>query len=219
MSIVDNYRDMEDTAVLELADSLDPVVIRKEVEERFSPEHMVANYVAAYEATIEATRGREAPQPVRPRDRLGLALPALGALAAEPLYLLVDTAIVGHLGRPQLAALGIAITILGGTFAIFNFLQYGTTAQVARAGGAGEERDRAATWCTGGLASLAFGVRCIGAARGACGAARLADGWRGTGGGVRRDVPADRGDRLSGGVSRARCAGVSARAPTFGRRS
>jgi glycosyltransferase involved in cell wall biosynthesis len=54
--IVDNYRDMEDTAVLELADSLDPQVIRSEVEDRFSPEHMVANYVAAYEATIEATR-------------------------------------------------------------------------------------------------------------------------------------------------------------------
>jgi putative MATE family efflux protein len=69
---------------------------------------------------------------------LRLALPALGALAAEPLYLLVDTAIVGHLGRTQLAALGIAATILGAVFAIFNFLQYGTTAQVARAGGAGE---------------------------------------------------------------------------------
>jgi glycosyltransferase involved in cell wall biosynthesis len=53
--IVDNYRDMEDTAILELADSLDPQVIRAEVEERFSPEHMVADYVAAYEATIEAT--------------------------------------------------------------------------------------------------------------------------------------------------------------------
>jgi hypothetical protein len=47
---------MEDASALELADSLDPVVIRKEVEERFSPEIMVANYVAAYEATIEATR-------------------------------------------------------------------------------------------------------------------------------------------------------------------
>ena len=53
--VVDNYRDMEDPAVLELADTLDPVVIRKEVEERFSPEMMVANYVAAYEATIQAT--------------------------------------------------------------------------------------------------------------------------------------------------------------------
>src|SRR5216117_3527593 len=72
------------------------------------------------------------------RDILRLALPALGALAAEPLYVLVDTAIVGHLGRHQLAALGIAATVLGGLFAIFNFLQYGTTAQVARAGGAGQ---------------------------------------------------------------------------------
>jgi putative MATE family efflux protein len=68
---------------------------------------------------------------------LKLAIPALGSLAAEPLYLLVDTAIVGHLGRSQLAALGIAATVLGAVFAICNFLQYGTTAQVARAGGAG----------------------------------------------------------------------------------
>jgi putative MATE family efflux protein len=68
---------------------------------------------------------------------LRLALPALGALAAEPLYILVDTAIVGHLGRSQLAALGAAATALG-VLATFNFLQYGTTAQVARATGAGE---------------------------------------------------------------------------------
>src|SRR5581483_2825363 len=54
-----------------------------------------------------------------------LALPALGALAAEPLYVLVDTAIVGHLGRPQLAALGLAGTVLAGAFTIFNFLTYG----------------------------------------------------------------------------------------------
>src|SRR6478672_5873299 len=65
-----------------------------------------------------------------PHDReiARLAIPALGALAAEPLYLLADTAIVGHLGRPQLAALGVAATILTAVFAIFNFLQYGTTA-------------------------------------------------------------------------------------------
>jgi putative MATE family efflux protein len=71
---------------------------------------------------------------------LKLAVPALGALAAEPLYLLVDTAIVGHLGRPQLAALAVAATALSGLFGIFNFLQYGTTAQVGRASGAGEAR-------------------------------------------------------------------------------
>src|SRR6186997_2845615 len=74
------------------------------------------------------------------REILKLAVPALGALAAEPLYLLVDTAIVGHLGRPQLAALAVAATALSGLFGIFNFLQYGTTAQVGRASGAGEQR-------------------------------------------------------------------------------
>jgi putative MATE family efflux protein len=77
------------------------------------------------------------------REILRLALPALGALAAEPVYVLVDTAIVGHLGRPQLAALGLAGTVLAGAFTIFNFLTYGTTAVVARAAGAGEE-ERAA---------------------------------------------------------------------------
>ena len=77
------------------------------------------------------------------REILRLALPALGALAAEPLYVLVDTAIVGHLGRPQLAALGLAGTVLAGAFTIFNFLTYGTTAVVARASGAGQH-ERAA---------------------------------------------------------------------------
>jgi putative MATE family efflux protein len=71
---------------------------------------------------------------------LKLAVPALGALAAEPLYILVDTAIVGHLGRHQLAALGIAASVLGSLFGVFNFLQYGTTAQVGRASGAGQAR-------------------------------------------------------------------------------
>jgi glycosyltransferase involved in cell wall biosynthesis len=53
--IVDHYREMEESAVLEQADALDPAVIRHEVEERFSPRRMVAEYVAAYEATIAAT--------------------------------------------------------------------------------------------------------------------------------------------------------------------
>jgi putative MATE family efflux protein len=75
------------------------------------------------------------------RQILVLALPALGALAAEPLYLLADTAIVGHLGTPQLAALALAATVLSGVVAVCNFLAYGTTAQVARLHGAGlEER-------------------------------------------------------------------------------
>jgi putative MATE family efflux protein len=73
------------------------------------------------------------------REILRLAAPALGALAAEPLYLLCDTAIVGHLGTRQLAALAIAATLLGSSFWLFNFLTYGTTAQVARLHGAGRE--------------------------------------------------------------------------------
>jgi putative MATE family efflux protein len=92
------------------------------------------------------------------REILRLAIPALGALAAEPLYLLVDTAIVGHLGRSQLAALGIAAVILGGAFAIFNFLQYGTTAQVARAGGAGESETARRLGAQAIWLSLAFGI-------------------------------------------------------------
>ena len=87
-----------------------------------------------------------------------LAIPALGALAAEPLYLLVDTAIVGHLGRSQLAALGVASVILGGAFAVFNFLQYGTTAQVARAGGAGEPETARRLGAQALWLSLAFGI-------------------------------------------------------------
>jgi putative MATE family efflux protein len=72
------------------------------------------------------------------REILRLAIPALGALAAEPLYLLVDTAIVGHLGTPQLAALALAAAVLGAAVTLCNFLTYGTTAQVARLHGAGE---------------------------------------------------------------------------------
>ena len=90
------------------------------------------------------------------REILGLALPALGALAAEPLYLLVDTAMVGHLGTEELAALAIAAALLAGAFTLFNFLTYGTTAQVARLQGAGHEVDAGriaaqALWLSAGI--------------------------------------------------------------------
>ena len=91
------------------------------------------------------------------REILRYALPALGALAAEPLYVLVDTAIVGHLGRSQLAALGIAATVLS-VFALFNFLQYGTTAQVARAEGAGEHDAASRLGAQVLWLSLGFGI-------------------------------------------------------------
>ena len=73
------------------------------------------------------------------REIVALALPALGALAAEPLYLLADTAIVGHLGTPQLAALALAATVLSTVVSLCIFLTYGTTARVARLHGAGQD--------------------------------------------------------------------------------
>jgi putative MATE family efflux protein len=95
-----------------------------------------------------------------PRDReiVRLALPALGALAAEPLYVLADTAIVGHLGRPQIAALGLAGTVLAGAFTIFNFLTYGTTAVVARATGAGRQEEAARLAAQALWVSLGIGI-------------------------------------------------------------
>src|SRR5690242_12689865 len=70
------------------------------------------------------------------REILRLAVPAFLALVAEPLFLLADSAIVGHLGTPQLAALGIASAVLGTLVSLCIFLAYGTTASVARQVGA-----------------------------------------------------------------------------------
>src|SRR5438477_2298078 len=88
-----------------------------------------------------------------PRDReiLALALPALGALIAEPLYVLGDTAIAGHLGTVPLAGLAVAGLLLSEILGFTTFLEYGTTSRAARLYGAGR-RDEAldagvqATW-------------------------------------------------------------------------
>ena len=77
------------------------------------------------------------------RQILALAFPALGALVAEPLYILADTAVVGNLGTPQLGGLALASSLLLIAFAIFIFLAYGTTSAVARLLGAGEHRQAA----------------------------------------------------------------------------
>jgi len=77
---------------------------------------------------------------VRRHDReiVALAVPAFGALVAEPLFVMVDSAIVGHLGTPQLAGLGVAAALLTTAVNIFVFLAYATTAAVARRVGAGD---------------------------------------------------------------------------------
>ncbi|MFI6804592.1 MATE family efflux transporter [Streptomyces luteogriseus] len=72
------------------------------------------------------------------REIVALALPAFGALVAEPLFLMTDTAIVGHLGTAQLAGLGIASALLMTAVSVFVFLAYATTAAVARRVGAGD---------------------------------------------------------------------------------
>ncbi len=77
------------------------------------------------------------------RELLRLAVPALGALIAEPLYILTDTAVVGHLGRDQLAGLALASAVLLTVNALLTFLVYGTTSAVSRLLGAGRDRDAA----------------------------------------------------------------------------
>ena len=97
---------------------------------------------------------------MRPVDRelLRLAVPALGALLAEPLYVLADTAVVGHLGTTELGGLAVASAALLFGYGLCIFLAYGTTAAVARLTGAGEV-DRAAHQAVQGLwLALALGV-------------------------------------------------------------
>ncbi|MCX5141494.1 MULTISPECIES: MATE family efflux transporter [unclassified Streptomyces] len=72
------------------------------------------------------------------REIIALAVPAFGALVAEPLFVMVDSAIVGHLGTPQLAGLAVAAALLTTAVSIFVFLAYATTAAVARRVGAGD---------------------------------------------------------------------------------
>ena len=74
------------------------------------------------------------------QEILRLAAPAFLALVAEPLFLLADSAVVGHLGTSQLAALGIASAVMGSLVSLCIFLAYGTTASVARQVGAGDTR-------------------------------------------------------------------------------
>lgn len=71
------------------------------------------------------------------RQILALAIPAFGALLAEPLFLLADTAIVGHLGVAQLAGVGVGTTVLHTATGLMVFLAYSTTPAVARFLGAG----------------------------------------------------------------------------------
>ena len=67
-----------------------------------------------------------------------LAIPALGALAADPLYSLADTALVGNLGTPELGGVAVGTAAFTASFWLFSFLAYGVTPRVARAIGSGD---------------------------------------------------------------------------------
>jgi len=92
------------------------------------------------------------------RDIRRLALPALGALVAEPLFLLTDTALVGHLGSVPLAGLGIASVIIQTVVGLLVFLAYATTPMVARRLGSGDTTGAVRAGIDGVWLALAVGA-------------------------------------------------------------
>jgi putative MATE family efflux protein len=94
------------------------------------------------------------PDRVPAREVLRLAAPALPVLAAEPLYLLVDTAVVGRLGAVALAGLAVAGVVFAQVTSQMNFLSYGTTSRAARLLGEGVQ----ATWLALAVGLLVLGV-------------------------------------------------------------
>jgi putative MATE family efflux protein len=118
------------------------------------------------------------------REILRLAVPAFLALVAEPLFLLADAAIVGHLGTPQLAGQGIAAVVLQTAVGLCIFLAYGTTASVARRVGAGDEKGALAQGVDGvwlavliGVVVTVLGVALTGPLVGAFGAGSSVEGF------------------------------------------
>jgi putative MATE family efflux protein len=97
------------------------------------------------------------PTPVD-REILSLAVPALGALIAEPVFLLVDSALVGHLGRVPLAGLGLASAVLQTVVGLMVFLAYGTTPAVARRLGAGDRPGAISVGVDGTWLATALGL-------------------------------------------------------------
>lgn len=93
----------------------------------------------------------------RAREILALAVPAFFALIAEPLFLLLDTAMIGRVSTEALAGLSVASTALMTMVGIFVFLAYGTTAVVSRRLGAGDTRGALAAGVDGVWLALLLG--------------------------------------------------------------
>ena len=84
----------------------------------------------------DADSGKTQPEKSLNRRILALAVPAFGALIAEPLFVLADSALVGQLGTETLAGMSIAATLITTVVGLMNFLAYSVTPAVARAFGA-----------------------------------------------------------------------------------
>lgn len=92
------------------------------------------------------------------REIARLAIPALGALVAEPLFLLTDSALIGHLGTTPLAGLAIGAAVIQTVVGLMVFLAYSTTPLVARALGAGDTRAAVSAGIDGGWLALGIGA-------------------------------------------------------------
>ena len=92
------------------------------------------------EAPIAEPREERARRTVD-RDILRLAIPSLGALVAEPLFVLADSAFIARVSTTSLAGLGLASTVLTTVVGLAVFLAYSTTAAVARSFGAGRRQE------------------------------------------------------------------------------
>ncbi len=98
------------------------------------------------------------PAPTLNREILRLAVPALGALIAEPMFLIVDAALIGHLGVVPLAGLGIAGAVLQTIVGLMVFLAYSTTPAVARRFGAGDKTSAVSVGIDGLWLALGLGA-------------------------------------------------------------
>ncbi len=92
------------------------------------------------------------------RQILGLAVPALGALVAEPVFVLIDSVMVGRLGTAELAGLSLSSTLLTSTVGLFVFLAYATTAATARRIGAGDRAGAVSAGVDGMWLALGLGA-------------------------------------------------------------
>ena len=111
-------------------------------------------------------------EPSLNRRILALAVPAFGALIAEPIFVLTDSALIGQLGKAELAGMSIASTLVTTVVGLMNFLAYSVTPAVARA--FGEKNLRRAwqigvdgVWVAFGLGMLLMiaGYACAASAR------------------------------------------------------